>query len=200
MCEGKGNPVGTRSTASPFSEPIREAAERVPTTDRTPPMSLTFFILAVLTLASAVAAMSLRNLIHCALALIVTFGGLAALYLQLNAQFVGFAQILVYIGSVAILIVFAILLTGRGEAGSAIFSSSWLVGAAVAALVFGVLGAAILGSKAIVREIAPPAQLTVKQIGDQLMTRYVLPLEVLGLLLTAALLGAVIIALQERKE
>lgn len=163
-------------------------------------MPLTFFILAVLTLASAVAAMSLRNLIHCALALILTFGGLAAFFLQLNAQFVGFAQILVYIGAVAILIVFAILLTGRGEAGAALFSPSWLVGAGVATLVLGVLSAAILGSKAIPRQVSPVPEATVKQIGDQLMTRYVLPLEVIGLLLTAALLGAVIIALQERRE
>jgi NADH-quinone oxidoreductase subunit J len=163
-------------------------------------MSVTFFILATITLASAVAAMSLRNLIHCTLALVLTFGALAAIYLQLNAQFVGFAQILVYIGAVAILIVFAILLTGRGESGQRIFSSSWIVGIGVAALVFGVVGGAILGSKAIVRASPAPPQLTVKQIGDQLMTKYVLPLEVLGLLLTAALLGAVIIALQERRD
>ena len=69
----------------------------------------------MLTLASAVAAMSLRNLVHCALMLTVTFAGLAAFYLQLGAQFVGFAQILIYIGAVAILIVFAILLTAAAS-------------------------------------------------------------------------------------
>ena len=74
-------------------------------------MSLAFVIIACLTVASAVAAMSLRNLVHCALALALTLAGLAACYLQLGAQFVGFAQILVYVGAVAILIVFAILLT-----------------------------------------------------------------------------------------
>jgi NADH-quinone oxidoreductase subunit J len=161
-------------------------------------MSLTFFILAAVTLASALAAMTLRGLIHCALALVVTLGGLAGIYLQLDAQFVGFAQILVYIGAVAILIVFAILLTGGGDPGRAIFSSSWFAGVSVATLVFGVLSWAVLGSKAVLRELTVTAQPTVKQIGDQLMTRYVLPLEVMGLLLTAALLGAVIIALPER--
>jgi len=163
-------------------------------------MPLTFFILAAVTLGSAIAAITLRNLIHCALSLSVTFAGLAALYLQLNAQFVGFAQILVYIGAVAILIVFAILLTGPGESREAIFSSSWFIGAAIAAFVFAVLSAAILGSKTIIRDVPGAPQPTVKQIGDELMTRYVLPLEVLGLLLTAALLGAVIIALQERRD
>ena len=78
-------------------------------------MTITFAIIAAVTIAAAVAAMTLRNLVHCALALAVTFAGLAAVYLQLDAQFVGFAQILVYVGAVAILIVFAILLTRGGE-------------------------------------------------------------------------------------
>ena len=64
---------------------------------------------------AAAAAMTFRHLVHCALAMAVSFVGLAAIYLQLHAQFVGFAQILVYVGAVAILIVFAILLTRSGE-------------------------------------------------------------------------------------
>ena len=70
-----------------------------------------FTIFAILTVAGAVAAMSLRNIVHSVLALTVAFAGLAAVYLQLGAQFIGLAQILVYVGAVAILIVFAILLT-----------------------------------------------------------------------------------------
>src|SRR6266576_1845986 len=97
----------------------------------------TFIILGLLTLAGAVAAMSLRNLVHCALALTVSFAGLAAAYLQLGAQFVGFTQILVYIGAVAILIVFAILLTrGSEPPQQSIVSGRWLMGVAVAALTF----------------------------------------------------------------
>src|SRR5580765_5349401 len=104
-------------------------------------MNPIFAIIALLTVASAVAAMTLRNLVHCALALTITFAGLAALYLQLDAQFVGFAQILVYIGAVAILIVFAILLTRGSEIPEqSIFSSSWAVGFGIATAVFGVLG------------------------------------------------------------
>jgi NADH:ubiquinone oxidoreductase subunit 6 (subunit J) len=151
------------------------------------------------TLAGAIAAMSLRNLVHCALALTVTFAGLAALYLQLDAQFAGFAQILVYIGAVAILIVFAILLTRSAEPGGrSAFSASWLWGGAVALLVFLVLSGMILSSKALDRGLPPVRRVTVSQIGDQLMTKYILPLEVLGLLLTAALIGAVIIAMREK--
>jgi NADH-quinone oxidoreductase subunit J len=161
-------------------------------------MSPVFLIIATITIAAAAAAMTLRNLIHCALALAVAFVGLAAAYLELNAQFVGFAQILVYVGAVAILIVFAILLTRGGEAPEKeVFSVSWLVGGAVAFAVFGVLAWAIKKSLLNQPEIPPAPEATVKQIGDALMTKFVLPLEVIGLLLTAAMIGAVIIAMRD---
>jgi NADH-quinone oxidoreductase subunit J len=162
-------------------------------------MTIAFVILSALTVASAIAAMTLRNLVHCALSLALAFAGLAMLYLQLDAQFAGFAQILVYIGAVAILIVFAVLLTrGSEPPGEAICSSHWLVGVGVAAVVFALVGGMILSSMALEdHQQAPIPSATVRQLGDQLMTRYVLPLEVLGLLLTAAMIGAVILAMQE---
>jgi len=163
-------------------------------------MSVTFAIIAVLTVASAVAVMTLRNLVHCALSLMLTFVGLAALYLQLNAQFVGFAQILVYVGAVAILIVFAILLTrGVEPPEQKIFSSSSMGGLAVAVAVFAVLAATIGSSSVLHAVLQPSHEVSVRQIGEQLMTRYVLPLEVVGLLLTAALIGAVIIAMRDEE-
>jgi NADH-quinone oxidoreductase subunit J len=162
-------------------------------------MTLAFAIIGILTLGSAMAAMGLRNLVHCALALTVTFAGLAAFYMQLDAQFVGFAQVLVYIGAVAILIVFAILLTHRGEPPRrSIFSATWVVGVGIAVAVFGVLGGLVLSSQAVTRKVPPPPDISVRQIGEQLMTRFILPLEVIGLLLTAALIGAVIIAMREK--
>ena len=164
-------------------------------------MTITFAILALLTVAGAVAAMSLRNLVHCALALVVAFAGLAAIYLQLDAQFVGFAQILVYVGAVAILIVFAILLTRGGEAPErAVFSGSWVWGVVVTVAVLGVLIWCIARSG--VNRISPPPKpdVTVQKIGDALMHKFVLPLEVIGLLLTVALIGAVIIAMREEAK
>src|SRR5437867_8291162 len=124
-------------------------------------MNLPFVLIAALTIASGIAAMTLRNLVHCALALTVTFAGLAAFYLQLDAQFVGFAQVLVYIGAVAILIVFALLLTrGSEPPRQSIFSSTWAVGLGVAVIVFGVLSGMILSSKAVTRELPPPPSAT----------------------------------------
>jgi NADH-quinone oxidoreductase subunit J len=161
-------------------------------------MSLPFLITAVVTLFAAAAAMSLRNLVHCALSFVVVFAGLAAMYLQLDAQFVGFAQILVYVGAVAILIVFAILLTRSGETlNQAILAPGWLAGVAVSSGVFTMLGWAVLNSRALPVQNADVPAATVKNIGDVLMSKYVLPLELIGLLLTAAMIGAVVIALRE---
>jgi NADH-quinone oxidoreductase subunit J len=161
-------------------------------------MNWPFVIIAALTLASASCAMALRNLVHCVLSLMVTFTGLACLYLQLHAEFVGLVQVLVYIGAVAILIVFAILLT-RNSSSVLTNSPSWVASLGVVLLVAGTLLFSVLNSTALAR---PPAaaEVSTKQIGEQLMTRYLLPLEVVALLLTAAMIGAVIIALQEKKK
>ncbi len=137
---------------------------------------------------------------HCALALTVAFLGLAFLFLQLDAQFAGFAQILVYIGAVAILVVFAILLTRASELPKeGVFSKTWLVGLAVAAGVFAVLAWAVLQAGPWLPNEAAAPQVTVNEIGEALMGRYVLPLEIVALLLTAALIGAVIVAMHEKE-
>ena len=162
-------------------------------------MNVVFCILAVITVLVALAAVMLKNTVHCALALTVAFAGLALLFLELDAQFAGFAQILVYIGAVAILVVFAILLTRGSETpAGGIFSRTWFAGLCVAAAVFSVLGWAVLRSTiALPHETAAPA-VTVADIGNALMTRYVLPLEVVAVLLTSAMIGAVIVALHEK--
>jgi len=160
-----------------------------------------FLILALVTFMAATAAMTFRNLVHCALAMAVSFVGLAAIYLQLNAQFVGFAQILVYVGAVAILIVFAILLTRSGEATSGpMVAPGWRVGIGVAVVVFLALGWAVLDSAALPSRVSEAREVTVRQVGDELMTHFVMPLEVIALLLTAALIGAVVIAMRDREE
>ncbi len=162
-------------------------------------MTLPFLILAIMTLAGGVAAMTLRRLVHCALALTVAFAGLAALYLNLGAEFAGLAQLLVYVGAIAILIVFAILLTRGGEAGpDKVFSPAGLAGAVIALAVFAVLAWAVnISSVTRQSTVAPAPQTAMRDIGFTLMQRYVLPLEVIGLMLTAALIGAVILALRE---
>lgn len=162
---------------------------------------MSFAIVAVFTVAGALAAMTLRNLVHCVLALVLAFTGLAGLYLQLGAQFVGFAQILIYVGAVAILIVFARLLTQRHEPSTRLaVSPGWIISILVAAAVFGILAWAIRSSAISALPIPSRPEITVRQIGDALMSQFVLPLEVIGLLLTAALIGAVTIAMREQRR
>lgn len=164
-------------------------------------MSIVFWILAVITVLGGLSAVTLKNTVHCALALTTAFAGLALLFLELDAQFVGFAQILVYIGAVAILVVFAILLTRGSETPvEGVFSRTWFVGLLIAAAVFAVLGWAVVHSSAALPHETVAPVVTVQQIGNALMGRYVLPLEIVALLLTAAMLGAVIVAMHEKGE
>ena len=164
-------------------------------------MNFIFWILAALTVLGAVAAITLKNTVHCALAVTIAFAGLALLYLQLDAQFAGFAQILVYIGAVAILVVFAILLTrGSDTPKTGIFSGSWFTGMTIAAAVFAVLGWSVIQSIHVLPHEAAAPSVTVNDIGNALLGRYVLPLEIVALLLTAALVGAVIVAMHEKGE
>jgi NADH-quinone oxidoreductase subunit J len=162
-------------------------------------MTIAFLILAILAIAGTAAAMALRNLVHCVLALTVGLVGLAALFLQLGAQFVGFTQILVYIGAVAILAVFAIMMTrSADQSAHHVLSVDWLAGALVAGGVFVVLGWAIYaGVPTPSRSMPAQPEASVNQIGIALMHHFVLPLEIVGVLLTAALIGAAVLAMDD---
>lgn len=162
-------------------------------------MSAVFYVISAFTIAGGLAAVLLKNTIHCALALTVAFAGLALLFLSLDAQFVGFVQILVYIGAVVILVVFAIMLTRSAEAPQeGVHSRTWFAGLVVTAAVFAFLAWAVLASvPGLPNQTAVPA-VSVHDIGDALMTRYVLPLEIVAVLLTAATIGAVIVAMHEK--
>ena len=162
-------------------------------------MTVVFYLVAAISVAGALAAVLLKNLVHCALAVTVAFGGLALMFLSLDAQFVGFVQVLVYIGAVAILIVFAILLTrGSDLPKDGVFSKSWLWGVVIAAAVFAVIGWAVINSVNAIPQQAEVPHVTVHDIGLALVGPYVLPLEIVALLLTAATIGAVIVAMHEK--
>jgi NADH-quinone oxidoreductase subunit J len=154
-----------------------------------------FIIIAIFTLSGALAAACLRKLIHAALCLVLAFLGLAAFYFLLGAEFVGLVQVFVYVGAVAVLIVFTILLTRREDEDAAGFN--W-TGVFVAIAVFAGLLWTILKTSSV--SVAAPAieALTVKRIGEVLMTNYVWPLQCVGLLLTAALIGALVLVMEEK--
>ncbi|MGD0646472.1 MAG: NADH-quinone oxidoreductase subunit J [Acidobacteriaceae bacterium] len=163
-------------------------------------MTISFLLLAAITIIGTAAAMTLKNLVHCVLALSLGLVGLAALYLQLGAQFVGFTQILVYVGAVAILAAFAIMMTRSADPTvSNAVSSFRASGALIAILVFAVLAWATISGTSSQTILTAAPEGSVGQVGTALMHRFVLPLEVVGLLLTAALIGAGILAMDEHR-
>jgi NADH-quinone oxidoreductase subunit J len=158
--------------------------------------SAAFIVIAVVTLAGALAAALLPKLIHAALCLVVAFFGIAAFYFLFGAEFVGLVQVFVYVGAVAVLIVFTILLTRRDADEDHTFNWS---GLGVAVAVFGALLWAILRTPTLSTSAGPVEALTVRRIGEVLMTDYVWPLQCMGLVFTAALLGALVLVMEERR-
>ena len=158
--------------------------------------SIAFIIISVFTLAGALAAATLPNLMHAALCLVLALLGLASFFFLLGAEFVGLALVFIYIGAVAVLIVFTILLTRRDSKEH--YGINWS-GVLIALAVFAGLTWAVLKTQSL--SVVPPhiSALTVKQIGQTLMTGYVWPLQCVGLLLTAALIGALVLVMEERR-
>ncbi|MCX8155261.1 MAG: NADH-quinone oxidoreductase subunit J [Verrucomicrobiae bacterium] len=166
-------------------------------------MSITPYLLGLLVIVGATAAMTMRNLVHCALALALTFLGLAGCFLDLQAQFVGFAQILVYVGAVSIVIVFAILLTRGGNPQEPPLSKKGvLAGGMVTLGVLAVLVGGMGGSHLLPGTQPVPAAMTEPTVAElgQTMMLAVVPLLAMGLLLTAALVGALLLAVKEPPE
>ncbi|TSA35624.1 MAG: NADH-quinone oxidoreductase subunit J [Verrucomicrobiaceae bacterium] len=156
---------------------------------------------ALVLLLAAAAAVVMRNLIHAALLLTLSFIALGIVFIALGAEFVGFVQLLVYVGAVAMVIVFSILLTKPDQLTKSRNLLSGFAPAAGVAVAFTAL-AALLGfifSSPLAKKPMPaPASAPVAAIGEALMGDYVIALIVLGILLTAALVGAAVIAMEDK--
>ncbi|TVR52574.1 MAG: NADH-quinone oxidoreductase subunit J [Puniceicoccaceae bacterium] len=166
---------------------------------------LLFFAFAVLTLGAGTAVALVREPVRAALVGALCFVGVGLLYLWLGAEFLGFIQWLVYVGAVAVLIVFVILLTRREDAGGETEGGRFaglrvLGGLGVALALFGALAAAVLGSGSLYREVPEePMVLEIAALGRELVAGAVPPLILVGVVLTVALVGGVTLALVERK-
>jgi len=161
---------------------------------------IALIVIALLTLGTAAVAMSLRNLIHSALLLVGSWAGIAAFYLWAGAEFVAFAQVLVYVGAVSMIVLFAVLLTRRSRADLNLspVSVRRLVGSAFsAAAVLGILFGAVIGSP-LPQQSPGTATTTVKQLGTTLMNAHIAGVLIVGVILTVALIGAVVLAANDR--
>jgi NADH-quinone oxidoreductase subunit J len=170
-----------------------------------------FIILSVVTLGTALLVVTLRNLFHAALALMATFLGVAGLYVTLDAGFLAAAQLLVYIGAISILLIFAIMMTRRlMSADESPFNSQvWaalitaVVGFLVIAWVVSKFGQVLpevvqkqVETKPMSLDVVPYIQNSVAAMGQAFVdpNGFVLPFEIASVLLLAGLVGAIIVA------
>lgn len=151
------------------------------------------WLMAALILVGSVWVVTLRNLFRAAMSLGVVLLGVAGMFILLSAEFLAFVQILIYVGAILTLVVFAVMLTAKvqGPEVPAPRLRQWPAAAAAAAL-FGLLAA---GTQLIL-QAAPAAAdpVTLEQLGRELTTTLLLPFEVVSLVLVAAFIGAAALA------
>jgi NADH-quinone oxidoreductase subunit J len=160
---------------------------------------LLFYAFAAMALGGAAGVALSRNILYSAIALLFCLIGAGALYVFLSADFLAVTQLLVYIGGVLVLVLFAVMLTNR--IGDVNVSNASLGVAGGAALLFATAPVLLFVAIATpwpsqaLAEIAP----TTRAIGNELLTRWLLPFEIASLVLLATLVGAVVIARKELK-
>ncbi len=156
---------------------------------------LIFVLLAGVTLAAAVAVVTLRNMLRSALALALALFGVASIYFLLQAEFIAMVQILIYVGAVMVLILFAIMLTQRlTEEQLHQFNGKWWLVAPLALLVFVLIAASVVGTNWLLRPNEALPENQTLMLGSQLMSTYALPFEIASVLLLVALVGAIVVA------
>lgn len=158
-----------------------------------------FLIVGAVILFSGLMVVTSRNLVHAALWLVATLFGVAIVFALLNASFIAVVQVVVYIGAIAILFIFAVMLTRKDlRDNTAQLNKGWWSGALVAASTFAGLVSLLLGWSGVssTATAIPSGFDAVGQLGDALISPagYVLPFEVASVLLLAAMVGAVYVA------
>lgn len=155
---------------------------------------LAFWVLGFVLVGSALAVVLSKNLFHAVLWLALALTGTAGVFLQLDAEFLAAVQLLLYAGGIVTIVVFAIVVTER-LVGERISQTSRRIAASavVAAALLATILSAISERPLPVSPPALPADLT-RNIGDAVLTRFVMPFELLALLMLAALMGAIYFA------
>ena len=162
-------------------------------------MEIVFLVVALVTLYAALEVVTTNNLIHAALWLIVTLFGVAAIFALLSAPFLAVVQVMVYIGAIAILMIFAIMLTrGVGKADKPLVNKNWPVAAVFGFLMFFALALMLIfsGRGNAAMPFLADSGATITTLGIALVSPngYVLPFELASVLLLAALIGAIYVA------
>jgi len=162
--------------------------------------SLAFYVLALSLLGSALLVVTLRNIVHAALALIGTFFLVSWLYLMMNADLLWVAQLLIYAGAIPVLIVFAIMFTRRSMSDTSnVDSSTRRWAGIIAGAVFALLASILISTQWHLARW-PDLSGTTQVLGRELTRTYAVPFEVVSVLLLTGLIGAVLLAHREEGE
>lgn len=162
-------------------------------------VSVVFWILSFVILISGLMVVSLKNIFHSAIFLIVCLSGVAGIFLLLHAEFLAAAQVLIYVGAVSILMIFAVMLTSKLASGKIVQTNKNAVVAFFVCLMFAMGAVVLIGATKVwnyASELLPAEN--VLTIGKLLMTRFMLPFEVVSVLLVAAMIGAIVLARGEK--
>lgn len=169
-----------------------------------------FYGFAALTIGGALAVLLTKNVLYAAFFLLLTLLGVAALFVLASADFLAVAQIMIYVGGVLVLVIFGVMLTHKPETPTDTDSQrpnriltlnrSWIVAVLVAGSLFIALYSLLVRANFALFNRPVGWQTTVDTIGKQLMTEYVIPFEIAGILLLAALVGATYLAAPQIKS
>ncbi|NJL03699.1 MAG: NADH-quinone oxidoreductase subunit J [Chloroflexaceae bacterium] len=165
-------------------------------------VQIMFGVTGLLILGAAFMVVSVRNIIHAALWLITCFFGIAMLYLLLQAEFLAIVQILLYIGAVAVLVLFAVMLTRQiDDPDEPVLFQRWRSTLLITAILFAaVLVPTIYNHNWLIFADPQPAFAGPRELGFAFMNAYLLPFQIAAVLLLAALVGAIIIAMEDQEQ
>ena len=156
--------------------------------------SVIFYILAAIIVCSAVLVVTLKNIFHSLLFLVLTFFSVAGIYVLLHAEFLAAVQVLIYVGAITVLLIFAIMMTAQIYSPALRQSNQQVIPGIIVVGILLVVTLTVLGNTTWRVSEKLPASQSVNLIGKSLLTTYVLPFEVVSVVLITALIGAIIIA------
>ncbi len=159
-------------------------------------VEIAFLLVGLVTLGAAVITVTTRQLVHAALWLVVALGGLAVEYLLLTAEFIAWVQVLIYVGSVVVLLPFGLMLTRApiGRSPDADSGNRWVALGVAAAAATALVWVVVDAFRTTWIDLDGPAQGSTEVTGAFLFRNWVLPFEALSVLLLAALVGAIVLS------
>lgn len=157
--------------------------------------NVAFGIIAALMIYAAVRLVTTDNVVHAAVHLVLVLAGAAAQFILLGAEFIAITQVLVYIGAIVVLFLFGIMLTKAPMSGEEKLSrDNWMLGGGTALVLLALLGYALVDSFGEDRIPADLMPTDTRAVSDAIFGTYLVPFEIISLLLLAALVGAIVIA------